>query len=446
LLTTAPFKTQRECTVKKLLLFLIVATAAAGAVYYWRFAGGNHVLVESQLMLDDLQRTNMRDVVGATGILEPRSLVLISSEMPGVVQTVIGKVNQTVPEGALLVQLDDRKLRLKKEEADNGVRTAQAALAQAVANRDAAQVGLKTQLELAAKGGFRSDKEQAEAQVRAARAGVDAAQATVETAISAAKEAQLALDLASVRVPGGDSGAPKREYLVLECKVHDGQVVGPQGPPLFVLAGGFDHMEVHTQVTEGDINKIRTGLVAMFKVTTYTDEEAEFRGVVKEIRPQATNIKGAVFYDTVIDVANRRDEQSGEWQLRPGMNVSVDILRREHKNVWRIPTAALNFQLEEAYQSDAVRAKLAQWQGRPDSADWQPLWIWDAAQRTPGLVMARVNGQKNGEPGLKDDTGIEVLEWEPGFDPGSTSPRLITGAPPAHRPGFFDKPANIKVS
>src|SRR5207253_5032439 len=113
-------------------------------------------------------------------------------------------------------------------------------------------------------------------------------------ALSAAKEAQLALDLAAIRVPGGTSGAPKRDYLVLECKVHDGQVVGPQGPPLFVLAGSLDRIEVHAQVAEGDINKVRTGQVAVFNVTTYADEEAEFRGIVKEIRPQATNIKGAV--------------------------------------------------------------------------------------------------------------------------------------------------------
>ena len=36
----------------------------------------------------------------------------------------------------------------------------------------------------------------------------------------------------------------------------------------------------------------------------------------------------------------------------------MDIIRREHKNVWKIPSAALNFKLDEAYQSEDVRERL----------------------------------------------------------------------------------------
>ncbi len=38
------------------------------------------------------------------------------------------------------------------------------------------------------------------------------------------------------------------------------------------------------------------------------------------------------------------------------MTVSVDIIRYEHKNVWKVPSAALNFTLEDAYLTDAARA------------------------------------------------------------------------------------------
>ena len=433
--------------MKKFLLLILIAAIAAVGIYLWRFGPRNHVLTETRLTFAPLQQTTMRDIVGATGMLEACDPIVVGSEMPGVIHGVLGKVNQVVSEGAVLAHLDDRKLKLKREEADNGVRTAKAGLLQAESVRDAAQVALKTQNELAKSGGFRSDKEQAEAQVKAALAGVLAAQAKVEAATTAQKEAQLALDMAFIKVPGPASAGPKREFLILERKVHEGQMVGPQGPPLFVLAGGLDRLEVHAQVAEGDVNKVKRGQVAIFTVTTFADEEAEFRGTVKEIRPQATNIKGAVYYDTVIEVVNQKDQNSGEWQLRPGMTVSVEILRREHKDVWRIPTAALNFQLEDAYHSDAVTARLAQWRQRPDAKDWHALWIWDAAKQSPWPLFARVNGLKNGEPGLKDDQGIEVLEWEPGSEPSpSAAPRVIIAAPPAQTPGFFDKPANIKVS
>ncbi len=429
-------------------MFIMLAVAAAAGFYLWRIAPRNHTLSESQLTFAPLQQATMRDIVSATGMLEACEPIIVGSEMPGMVQAVLGKINQVVPEGTVLARLDDRKLKLKLEEAGNGVRTAKAALLQAESSRDAAEIAVKTQTELAkSRGGFRADKEQAEAQAKAAQAGVVAAQARLEVANTALKEAQLALDMTWIKVPGPLSAGPKRDFLILDRKVHEGQMVGPQGPPLFVLAAGLDRMEVHAQVAEGDVNKVKRGQVAIFSVTTFADEEIEFRGAVKEIRPQASNIKGGIYYDTVIEVVNQQDPESGEWQLRPGMTVSVDIVRREHKDVWRIPTAALNFHLEAAYHSDAVKARLAQWQQRADSRDWHALWIWDAAKQGPWPLFVRLNGLKNGEPGLKDAEGIEVLEWEQGSEPSpSAVPRVIIAAPLAQPPGFFDKPANIKVS
>ena len=433
--------------MKKLLIFVVLAGAAAAGVCFWRLGPRNHTLTENQLTFAAIQQATMRDIVSATGLLEARDLVVIGSEMPGVVQVVMGKVNQVVAEGSVLAQLDDRKLLLKREEAENGVRTAKAGVAQAEAVSAAAEIALRTQSELAMGVGLRSEKEQAEAQLKAAKAGVQAAQAKVEVTNTALKEAQLALDMTFIKVPTVTSAGPKREFLILKREVHDGQMVGPQGQPLFVLAGGLDRIEVHAQVAEGDVNKVKPGLIALFNITTFADEEVEFRGTVKEIRPQATNIKGAVYYDTVIEVVNQKDPQSGEWQLRPGMTVSVDILRREHKGVWRVPAAALNFQLEDAYQSEAARTRLDEWRRRPDAKDWQPLWTWDAAKNSAWPLFVRVQGVKNGEPGLKDVEGNEVLEWEPGREPsGAAPPRVIINAPPAHTPGFFDKPANIKVS
>src|SRR5207302_4411307 len=100
-----------------------------------------------------------------------------------------------------------------------------------------------------------------------------------------------------------------------------------------------------------------------------------------------------------------------EWQLRPGMTVSVNIVRHEHKDVWRVPTAALTFQLEDAYQSEAAKARIDEWKNRRDHKDWQTLWTWDPARHMPWPLFVRVNGLKDGDPGLKDAEGNEILEW-----------------------------------
>ena len=222
-------------------------------------------------------------------------------------------------------------------------------------------------------------------------------------------------------------------------------MVGPQSGPLFTLAGSLDVVEVHAQVAEGDINKIKTRLKAFFKVTNFDDQDSDFDdGVVKEIRPLASTIKGAVYYDAVIEVKNRKDPKTDEWQLRPGMTVSIDIVRHERVNVWRVPIGALNFTLEEAYHSDAAKAHIAEWKKRADEKDWRPLWVWNEATHRPEPIFIRVGGKKDGEVGLKDSEGNEILEWEPGKQPAGNL-RVIIKAPPARPPGFFDQPANVKI-
>jgi multidrug efflux pump subunit AcrA (membrane-fusion protein) len=453
-------KTPRMKKVLALSLFAVIAVCGPAAWYTWP---RGHALSERDLTFASLQRATLRDVVSAIGLIEPREIVYVSSEMPGTVTRLLAGANDVVPEGTELGQLDDQKTALKVEEARTGlaladaaVAQARAAVSQAKASQDAAQLHLKVQEDLSSKGGFRSDRDQAEAQLRAAAAGVESAQAGMlmanakfQAARTQMQGAELAHKLTRIKVPEpGLPSAARREFLILERKVQEGQLVGPQSGPLFVLAGSLQSVEVHAQVAEGDISKVHRGLPAVFTVSGYDDQDVEFRGTVKEIRPLATNVKGAVYYATIIDVANQKDPVTGEWRLRPGMTVSLDIVRREHKNVWRVPTAALNFKLEDAFLSDAARIRVAEWKARSDAADWQTLWVWDTETERATPCFVRIGGTgSHGEPGLKDSEGNEVLEWETGKEPSPDNPpRYIIGAPPAQAPGFFDQPAPFKVS
>ena len=155
---------------------------------------------------------------------------------------------------------------------------------------------------------------------------------------------------------------------------------------------------------------------------------------------------GAVFYDTVIDVSNQRDAKTGEWKLRPGMTAAVDIILRKHANIWKIPTSALSLQLDEHYQSEAARAKVAEWQ---DRGDWKPVWILDA-QRKPWPVFVRIGGREvRGEEAIEDGQSAEVLEWDSQLHPKpdakerATYPQLITGAPAVKKRGLVEP--NVKV-
>lgn len=453
---------------KWLVIFLFVCLLVSG-LYFWWGLTGVQPLQEKVLKFAEVKKVpSIRDSISATGTVEPREIVLVSSEIPGTVmrlsprdeklQSISLGIGDVVYEGAPLAYLDDRRIKLKEQEAKTGiamadaaVKQANAALEQAKATKAAADRFLDTQIRLEQTNvGIKSEKEQAKAQadaadagIKVAEAGIAAANSKLEAARTAHREALLACDLTRILVPGDLTSKERRKYLILDRKVNVGQMVGPQSGPLFTLAGSLDEVELHAQVVEGDVNKIGEGLKAYFKVNNFNDGETDFEGTVQSIRPMASNIKGAVYYNAVIRVKNRQEPKTGEWQLRPGMTAPVDIVRLERKNAWHVPAAALNFTLEEAYQSDAAKAKVAQWAQRPDAKDWRALWIWDSATHQPQPIFIRVV-PKQDEVGLKDLDGNEILEWEPGKEP--TGPiRVITDAPKSKPPGFFDQPANVKI-
>ncbi|MBV9123681.1 MAG: efflux RND transporter periplasmic adaptor subunit, partial [Planctomycetes bacterium] len=294
--------------------------------------------------------------------------------------------------------------------------------------------------------GYKKDEEQAKLQLDAADAQVDAARAKVQEADALVAKAELGLKLNTVRAPA--SG------MIIDRKVVLGQLIGPPlSAQLFTIAPDLGHLQLHAQIAEGDIGKVRPGLKAQFHVYAYADTNTLFQGTLTQVRMLPTNLQGAVFYDGLIDVDNQYDpnfKKAQVWMLRPGMTATVDIIRRVHKDVWKMPTSALNFQLDEQFQSAAARQKIQKFEARPDHDDWQMVWVMKDHQPWP--VFVRVGGlNEAGEvAGIAEGQFKEVLQWDPELSPPdpknpATYPQVITSAPPAHKSGFFDQ-VKLKIS
>jgi HlyD family secretion protein len=444
--------------VKKLLLLLfLIGLAVAAGVY-----GANHAWSvrtgEEGFTLTPIEWGSIAETVSATGLVQPQEVVAVGSELSGRVVEVYprAEINSEVQEGEPLLKLDDRLAQFKLDQAKLAVRLAETDVARASAARDAAQIRVRKLRELLDKTevGFRKDLDEAEVQFRVAETAVREAEVKVEQARLAEKQAQFGLDLTLVKATAGtkptsSSPSGRRHFTIIDRKVVPGQLIGPPiSAQLFTLASPLDRMHVHAQVSENDIGKVRQGLSARFTVYAYAEEEAHFAGQVREIR-QASNVHGAVFYDTIIDVANQRDPKMKEWRLRPGMTAAVDIILRKHTNIWKVPTTALSLQLDEQFQTEAARAKLAQWQSRKDHEDWKSVWVLDP-QGKPWPIFIRIGGRNpSGESGIEDGQFAEIVEWEPQReakpDPGNraTYVQVITAAPVARKRGFIDP--NVKV-
>jgi HlyD family secretion protein len=445
--------------MKKLLLLLVFLMLALAAGAWW-FSPSRHESGEPTFSYAPSERGSLVETVSATAALQPQEVVPVGTELAGKVVEVAADFNQIVSEGDLLVRLDDRAAVEKLNQAKTAVQLANASVGQARAQQDAAQKSVDRLRALSPGVSMRKDLDAAEAQLQATKAAVDVAQARVREAEDGRRLAELGVRLTRVEVPvlahspgtkdsppGVGALAPegkapdtKRKFIVLDRKVELNQQVGPPlSAQLFLLGGDLAQMQAIAQVAEGDVGRVRRGQRAEFTVSTFGDDVL-FAGQVADQRLLPTSDHGAIYYRVVIDVPNRKDPTTGDWQLRPGMTASVDIVVRRHEDVWKVPVAAVNFQMPEEYQSDAARDKLKQWQGRKDADQWKVVWV-QGANRKPWPEFVRLIAGAGQEPGIHDSQFDEVLEWDPDMQPPDPKapPQFIIGAPPP-KGGLFKLP------
>jgi len=301
---------------------------------------------------------------------------------------------------------------------------------------------------------------------------VKVATAKQEEAQGAIKLTQIGIDLCTIKVPfvsrslatgsrpsardvgkvlpdSGRSTEPRRKYTILDRKIALNQMVGPPNTThLFTLVGSLEQVDLHVQINESDIGKVRAGEKVYFTVTAYQDEDLVFTGEVVETRLLPTVIQGSVYYTAVITAKNQKDEH-GNWRLRPGMTTAaVDIIARTAKDAWIIPNTALDIQLDEAYYPPGAKETLAH---PPKGEGWVPVWVLQGDTPKPVWVKpglaGKINDDKKG--GLRGEP-YTAVEWDPEFTPQPTPgvpetyPKLIIGAPPVKKSKLFNFGSVIK--
>jgi len=452
--------------VKKVAL-LLLTFALVTTVTAWALVGGR--TPAEQYTLAPVEYGRIAELINASGVVQPRETFTVGTDLNGQVVELTADYNQTVEEGDLLLRLDDRLARQRVDQAEAAVEQARVGVKQADAVLDAARL-LRDNVEARnpmVRGKFELDAEQSK--VRAAEVAVDAARAKLREAEESRRQADLARQLTEVRapvladegqlsVPGErrsgtgvldlQSPVPQRErrkFLVLDRQASLGQQVGPpHSGRLFTLTADLSRVRVHAQVAEADVNKVVRGQEATFTVSG-GDGEPAFTARVEEVRLTPITAHGAVFYEVLLDAANRRNPDSGEWYLRPGQTATVDIVRRPREAAWKVPLAALNFQPEESEKTEAAKAKLARWKERKDAEAWKPVWVLGADHKPwPVFVKVGVAGQP--DAAVQDAQFSEVLAWDPeltptprGDDPQSF-PQVITAWQPPKKHGLFTTP------
>ena len=316
--------------LKRWLVISLLVIVVVTAVVIWRTADKSNT---TQFKTQEVQRGNLIVIVTATGTLQPTNKVDVGSELSGIVKGVEVDYNDNVKVGQVLARLDTSKLEAQVTQSKAALESARAKVMQAQATvsetrsklaqlqkvRELSNSKVPSQSELdTAEAAF----ERAKADEASAKAAVSQAQATLE-----ANETDLSKTVIRSPING----------IVLTRSVEPGQTVAAsfQAPVLFTLAEDLTQMELHVNVDEADIGKVREGQKATFSVAGYPNRTFEAR--ITQARFGSSTTSGVVTYETVLKVNN------SDLSLRPGMTATADITVKKIENAILVPSTALRF-------------------------------------------------------------------------------------------------------
>jgi HlyD family secretion protein len=283
--------------------------------------------------------------VTATGTLSAHVTVQVGAQVSGRLLEIVVDFNSSVKKGQVIARLDPALFQAALASAHANTVQASGMVAKSRATLEKDKKLLERAKQLHTEGLMsQQDLDNAAAAVDVDTADLEAQRGQLEQ--NRAQEHQAEINLAYCTIISPIDGT------VISRNVDVGQTVAAslQAPTLFTIAEDLHKMQVDTNVTEGDVGKLRDGMRASFVVDAYANDR--FSGVIQQIRNAATTVQNVVTYDAVIEVEN------SELKLRPGMTANATIVYDRREDALRVPNAALRFRPPAALQ-DASAAALA---------------------------------------------------------------------------------------
>jgi HlyD family secretion protein len=322
--------------------WVVLAAVVAGIALFAAF--GVNRSTQAQHFTAKVERGQIDDVVEATGTINPIVTVLVGSQVSGTIAELHADFNSIVHKGDVVALIDPALFIGAQFSAKSDLENAKANLVAAHANVERLQAALvqtKADYERAeglSKGGVlsqqqldvaKSNYDSANAAVNAALANVTQAAAQVSQKEAAVSIAQTNLDYTVIRSP--------IDGTVVARNVDLGQTVAASfsAPTIFTIAKDLKTMWVYTKTDESDVGNIKVGEPVTFKVDAFPKET--FRGVVKQVRMNATTVQSVVTYDTIIEFANT------DLKLFPGMTAYVTIPVAKVQSALKLPNTALRY-------------------------------------------------------------------------------------------------------
>ena len=338
---------------------MLVSLALAAVLVFTAFRLGRSDGV--QYFTAPVEQGEVLTVVNATGTIDAVTTVEVGSQVSGMIEALHADFNSEVKKGQIVAQIDPAPFRARVVQAQAelasasaGVKSLQADLQVAQANVEKnraalreSELKLRRMLELFEQGiasveqrdSVQIAQETAVANLRAAEAQVNQTRARIEQQRAQVTQRRAQLEQTGFDLQRATIRAPINGTVIAR-NVDVGQTVAAslQAPTLFTIAQDLTQMLVYAKTDESDVGKIRVGALATFKVDSFPRDT--FRGRVKQVRMNATEIQNVVTYDTIIEFENPG------MKLLPGMTAYVTIPVAHASDVVKIPNGALRYKPE----------------------------------------------------------------------------------------------------
>ena len=372
--------------LKRDLVIVLVGILAVAAVIIWKTAG--HTTVP-YYKTEQVRRGELTIIVTATGTLQPTNTVSVGSELSGIIKSVGVSYNDKVKVGQVLARLDTSKLEAQLTQSKAALDSTKAKVLQAEATVVETRAKLNQLQKVRA---LSNGKVPSQSELDAAEAAFERAKADSASAAAAVSQAQATLQANETDLYKSVIRSPING-VVLTRNIEPGQTVAAslQAPVLFTLAEDLAQMELHVNVDEADVGKVREGQKAVFNVSAYPNRTFEAR--ITQARFASTTTSGVVTYETVLKVNN------SDLSLRPGMTATADITVKKVDDAILVPSSALRFtppvQQKDNSATGLVGALLPHPPGgtqqRTDTTTtgkYQRVWIVKNNQLSPVAITA----------------------------------------------------------
>src|SRR5712671_1081347 len=299
---------------------------------------------QAQHFTAKVERGAIKDVVEATGTINSVITVQVGSQVSGSIAKLNADFNSRVHKGDVVALIDPALFKGALLQATADLKNSEANLAAARANLEKAKSALvQTKADYDRAVGLTKDGVMSKQQLDLAKSNYEAANASVDAAVAniTQAEAQISLKDAAVAV-----AQTNLDYTIIRSPI-DGTVVARnvdvgqtvaaslQAPTIFTIAQDLTKMWVYAKTDESDVGNIKVGKPVAFKVDAFPKDT--FRGVVSQVRMNATMVQSVVTYDTIIEFANP------DLKLFPGMTAYVTIPVATVQNVVKVPNTALRY-------------------------------------------------------------------------------------------------------